>query len=141
MREWFRDLKINQKFTIMTGVIIFIPLLLLWIIFFQNAQSNDINEEVYAVESSMTETYNTLQKTVELCNMTTEVFLNNRNLIDMLSRLSMNMDVTTEDYVVFKQNDISVLERLVNSNPYLYKARVYANNNNFPELFCITKIA
>ena len=137
MREWFRDLKINQKFTIMTGMIIFIPMLLLWIIFFQNTQSNDISEEMYATESAMTETYNTLQKTVELCNMTTEVFLNNRNLIDMLSKLSEKKDITTEDFVVFKQNDIAVLERLVNSNPYLYQARVYANDNNFPEMMPI----
>ncbi|MDD3362932.1 MAG: histidine kinase [Hespellia sp.] len=136
-KNWFYRQKMNVKFTLVIGIIAFIPLGIIFLLFYHNEQQNVIQQQIYTTQSNMQQTYSDVQKTVELCNMTTQSFLNNRNLEDMLIRLKSAQPVTTMEYVNFNSEDIKALEKLVNSNPYLYQTRVYADNSEFPEMMPI----
>ncbi|MDO4321958.1 MAG: sensor histidine kinase [Lachnospiraceae bacterium] len=135
--KWFSRQKLNAKFTAVISLIVFIPLVVIYIILYGNLKKSTISQARSLMENTMVQTYSEVQKTVDLCNMSTQMFLNNQNLKDFLVRLKRGDDIPTEEIVAFYQNDIAMLERLVNSNPYLYRIRVYAQNDDFSEMMPI----
>lgn len=135
--KWFINQKLKVKFTLVMGLIVFIPIVIIYSMQFQNMERSRVDQIKGSVEDSLAETYSEIQKTVDLCNMSTQMFLNNQNLLDVLSGLKTGKEFETEEIVSFYQNDIGMLERLVNSNPYLYRIRVYAENDDFLEMMPI----
>lgn len=135
--KWFINQKLKVKFTLVIGLIVFIPIVIIYSMQFGNMEKTRVAQLKGTVEDSLAETYSEIQKTVDLCNMSTQMFLNNQNLNEFLSGLKKGKDFETEEIVSFYQNDIAMLEKLVNSNPYLYRIRVYAENNDFLEMMPI----
>lgn len=135
--KWFSKQKLNVQFTAVIGLLVFIPLVAIFIILYGNLKDTTIEQARSVTETAMLQTYGEIQKTVDLCNMSTQMFLNNQDLRDFLASLKRKEEIPTEELVEFYQNDIAMLERLVNSNPYLYRIRVYAQNNEFTEMMPI----
>lgn len=136
-KNWFSKLKLDNKFTIIIGIIVFIPTLIVFLLLFSNMRSDAINQTISNLKNNMNETSYSVQKTVDLCNTSTQVILNYQNLTSFLIKLDDKDDISTTELVDFYQNDIGMLERLVNSNPYLYQIRVYANSSDFSEMIPI----
>lgn len=135
--KWFINQKLRVKFTLVIGLIVFIPIVIIYSMQFGNMEKTRVDQYKGTVEDALAETYSEIQKTVDLCNMSTQMFLNNQNLNEFLSGLKKGDDFETEEIVSFYQNDIAMLEKLVNSNPYLYRIRVYADNDDFLEMMPI----
>ena len=89
---------------------------------------------VSETKARMVEDYADIQKMIESVNMSTQVIMNDRQLVELLEKLNRNEEIPAEDYVEFSKEHIALLESFINSNPYLYQIRVYANNNTFPEM-------
>nr|WP_308742024.1 histidine kinase [uncultured Anaerocolumna sp.] len=134
---WFLKQKLNNKFTFTIGIIVVIPVSIIFLILFQNMKDNIIQQALNNLKYNMNQNHSVIQKTVDLCNMSTQVFLNYQNLNEFLIELEDGTDIETSELVNFYKEDIGMLERLVNSNPYLYQIRVYANNNSFSEMMPI----
>ena len=137
IRRWFSKQKLNIKFTILIGMIIFIPVCGIFTLLFQNLKDNNSKQAISNLKNTMTQMHGVVQKTVELCNTSTQVFLNYQKLSEFLLLLEKDEDLDTLDVLEFYQYDIGMLENVVNSNPYLYQIRVYAESNDFPEMFPI----
>lgn len=137
IKDTFYKLKLNQKFTIVILILVMVPFFLFFSVLFGNMEENAISQAISDSTSQVRDLYNTVQKTVELCNMSTQSFLNNQDLKDFLVKLRDEDSISTEEYLEFDRNDIAMLERLVNCNPYLYQICVYAFNNDFPEMIPI----
>ncbi len=135
--NWFVNQKLNVKFTVVIGLIIIIPIIVIYQILFNNLKSTTVKQVENTAEETMVQTYSEIQKTVDLCNMSSQMFLNNQKLNEVLAGLKRGEHMETEELVSFYQNDIAMLERLVNSNPYLYRIRVYAESNDFLEMMPI----
>ncbi len=135
--DWFFRQKLNVKFTILIGMIIFIPIIGMFMLLFRNLDENNSKQAINNLKYVMNQTDGVIDKTVELCNTSTQVFLNYQNLSDFLLRLEEGEELDTLDLVDFYQNDIGMLENIVNANPYLYQIRVYAGNDDFPEMMPI----
>lgn len=75
-----------------------------------------------------------VEKASELCNMSTQVFLNTPSLIQHLTDLKNGVSIHGQALKDFYDNDISSLEKVVVSNPYLYEIRVYAETDEMSEL-------
>ena len=129
--------KLNNKFTIVIGIIIFIPVSIIFLALFQNIRNNAEQQALGNLKYNMNQNYLAVQKTVELCNMSTQLFLNYQNLNDFLSGIEDGVPLETAQLVQFRQNEIGMLEALVNSNPYLYQIRVYTDNDEIPEMMPI----
>lgn len=134
---WFSRQKLNVKFTILIGMIIFVPIMGMFTLLFRNLENSYSKQAISNLKYLTTQTYGVVQKTVELCNTSTQVFLNYQNLTDFLLGLQKEDNLETLDLVGFYKDDIGMLENLVNSNPYLYQIRVYAGDNDFPEMLPI----
>lgn len=137
IKETFLKLKLNQKFTVVILILVMVPIFLFYTVIFQNMKENAVSQAMNDAQGQVRDIYNTVQKTVELCNMSTQTFLNNQDLKAFLVRLRDKDTISTEEYLEFDKNDIGMLERLVNCNPYLYQICVYAYNNDFPEMIPI----
>lgn len=136
-QSWFSRQKLNIKFTIVIGVLLFVPIASLLVLLFANQQSNMNKQAIDSMKYSMAGSAGDVEKTVDLCNTSTQVFLNYRNLGDYLLKLKNGEEIDTIDLVDFYNNDIGMLQNLVNSNPYLYQIRVYADNSDFYEMMPI----
>lgn len=67
-------------------------------------------------------------------NMSTQFFLSDDSLLQMLNASAIGGEISTADWLDFKNNEVSALERLVNNNPLLYGVRVYAVNDSVQEM-------
>ncbi|QOV18328.1 histidine kinase [Blautia liquoris] len=137
MKLWFEKLKLNQKITSTIMLIVIIPILLFSVGFYSNYKNNTVREVRTKTTNQVSEDYNQLKKIVEFSNMSAQSFLNNQELKGFLRRLKDHEDISVDEYLRFYRNNIAMLERQVNSNPYLYQIRVYADNNSFPEMMPI----
>lgn len=135
-RRWFYRQKLNVKFTILIGMILLIPICGIFTLIFHNLKETNSKQAISNLKYTMTQMQGVVQKTVELCNTSTQVFLNYHKLSEFLLELEKKETLETIDILEFK-DDIEMLENIVNSNPYLYQIRVYARTNDFPEMYPI----
>ena len=134
IKQKFDKMGLNQKFTLIILVLVLIPILIYTIIFFQYRYHTMIQEKILEVKSDVLKEKSSFQKVMELGNMTAQVFSENQELKKFLSELKEEDEIPTERYIQFHKEYMPILEALVNSNPYLYQVRVYAENNEFPEM-------
>ena len=130
-------MRLNQKFSLAVFVFALIPFIILVIVLFSNMQNVVVAERLSEAGRNLLEIRSKAEKTSELCNMTTQFFLNSPALRDFLLRAGLNDSFSAEELIAFYRNDVSGFERLVNANPYLYQVRVYYDNENVPEIMPI----
>lgn len=130
----FGEWKLNTKFTVTMLCLIAVPMLVFIMAFFSYTRKTMNNEVVTETRVKMQEDYADIQKMIEAANMSTQVILNDKQLQELLVKLNRGEEIPAGEYVEFSQEHISLLESFINSNPYLYQIRVYANNNEFPEM-------
>lgn len=130
----FGEWKLNTKFTVTMLCLIAVPMLVFIMAFFSYTRKTMNNEVVTETRAKMQEDYADIQKMIEAANMSTQVILNDKQLQELLVKLNRGEEIQAGEYVEFSQEHISLLESFINSNPYLYQIRVYANNNEFPEM-------
>lgn len=131
---WTNNLKITHKISLIVFWFAFIPILVLFLVVIMNLEEKEKNDKIFLAKSSVNQIYANVQKTVELCNMSTQVFLNNGNLTNYLERVHSGEKISVEDMIRFSREDIVSMERLVNSNPYLYQIHVYVDNDTMLEM-------
>lgn len=130
----FQKLKLKNKFVLTMIIIVAIPMVVLSMILFRNMKNNIVEDKVRTSESNMNQNNAQIQKSIEMCNMTTQVFVNNNNLVSYLQELKTGNSMRTIDILAFYKNEVAALERMVNSNPYLYQTRVYVNHETMAEM-------
>lgn len=133
----FKQIKITQKITLTVFFFALAPIIILFYVITHNMRQSAINDQVFMVKTTMEQDYAQLQKTIDLCNMSTQVFLNNTSLINYLERIKSGEDIAVTDKIDFYCGEILSMERLVNSNPYLYQIRVYADSDTVQEMMPI----
>ena len=134
---WTNKLKITHKISLTVFCFAFIPVLVLFLVIIMNLEEKEKNDKIFLAKSSVNQIYANVQKTVELCNMSTQVFLNNGNLTNYLERVHSGEKISVDDMISFSREDIVSMERLVNSNPYLYQIHVYVDNDSMLEMMPI----
>jgi len=137
IRGQFSSLKLSHKFTFLTMAIIVLPMFVLSLLFFENIKDSKIKDKMKTVELNFTQNYGQIQKNVEMCVMSTQVVLNSQNFWKYVTKFTMQEDSDIAEIIDFYKNDIAGLERLVNSNPYLYQIRVYVDSHKLPEMMPI----
>lgn len=135
--ERFQGLKLNNKFTVIIIFFVVICMAVLSGILFYNMEKNVIRQQTASMEYKMEKNYDQIVKNVESINMSTQIFLNDTELKKFLNRVKTGEEVTTEEMLDFYDRDIGFLERMVNSNSYLYQIRVYVESDTMQEMMPI----
>jgi len=133
LRKRSRQLKLNQKITLFVISCLVIPIIIFYVIILQNIEQSSVDNRMKELKASMVQSQNTIQKNVEMCNMSTKVFLNSKNLMDYISQVKEE-SVPIQQNLEFYKNDIGNLEKIVNSNPYLHQIRIYVDSPSVLEM-------
>ena len=131
--RFLRNMRLNQKFALMVFACLIVPFILLAAVLFVNMQSEAVADRLNESRRHMTQVKSNAEKIADLCNMTSQFFLNNPGLIDFLQRAAAEETFTPEELIAFHRDDVRGFERLVIANPYLYQVRIYYENTALPE--------
>ena len=127
-------LKLNIKFTLVIILFMVIPIGVLAGVLFYNMEQNVIDENVNYMQYTMERNKDALSTKIDFINMSTQLFLSDRALLDILKNTQQGKKYSAEEWYALKSGDITSLERLVNNNPLLYGVRVYATGDNVQEV-------
>lgn len=135
--ERFRNQKLNIKFTFVIIVFTIVPIGVFAGILFYIMEQNVVDENLNYMEYTMERNEDAIATNINSINMSTQFFLSDEKLLTVLNRAKEGETLTTEEWLTFKSEDVSSLERLVNNNPLLYGVRVYAAGDNVQEMMPI----
>lgn len=137
MAKWmdrFRNQRLNVKFTSVIILFTVIPIFVFAGILFYLMEQNVVEENRSYLQYTMERNQDALATKLNSINMSTQFFLSDKSLLDVLNRTQEGDIPSTREWVSFKNEEISALERLVNNNPLLYGVRVYAANDRVQEM-------
>lgn len=139
MKLWekFRNQKLNIKFTFVIIIFTIVPIGIFAGILFYIMEKNVVDENLNYMEYTMQRNRDSIETNINSINMSTQFFLSDEHLLEVLNRTKNGEKLTTEEWLEFKAENISALERLVNNNLLLYGVRVYAASDNVQEMMPI----
>lgn len=135
--ERFRNQKLNIKFTLVIILFTIVPIGVFAGILFYSMEQNVVDENLNYMEYTMKRNEDSIATNINSINMSTQFFLSDEKLLTVLNRAKKGETLTTEEWLTFKSENVSSLERLVNNNPLLYGVRVYAAGDNVQEMMPI----
>ncbi len=135
--EYFRNAKLNIKFTIIIVLFTVVPLCISIGALFHIMIQNVIDENISYMQYTMERNSDNMATRIDSVNMSTQFFLSDDSLKQVLNASVSGEELSTEDWLKFKNIEVSSLERLVNNNPLLYSVRVYAVNDQVQEMMPI----
>ena len=135
--ESFRNQKLNRKFTFVIILFTIIPIGIFAGILFYIMENNAIEESLDYMSYTMQRNQDAIKTKVDSISMSTQFFLTDQALNEILNYSSAGREITTQQWLEFKKTNVSALERLVNNNPLLYGVRVYANTETVQEMMPI----
>ena len=130
----FKNLSLKYKFTLCILIFTAIPIVLLSNYLFTSMERNIIENKKNDIQFNINQSYNQLQKNIELCNLTAQIFINNKNLNAYIDKVTSGESISIEEKIEFYRNDIMNFEKIVNNNPYLYGVRVYVESDTMQEM-------
>ncbi len=137
IKEWFDGQKLNTKFTLISLCFVLIPMVALGGWLFRSMEDNVIQERMDAMGYRLSEAYERAAGNVETINMSTQFFLSDHALSDLLNAVKDGEEYTTQELLDFYNQDVASLERMVNNNSALYQTRVYVDSDSLQEMMPI----
>lgn len=137
MKKWFVRLKLSRQLALISCLFLLIPMLLLWYSILQGQQSSILQSLTREAQGRCARAESQVQRAAELCNMSTQVYLNTPALTEHLSLLKQGQEPGAAELLSFYRTTIASLEKITLSNPDLYQIRVYAEADGISEMMPI----
>lgn len=139
MKIWekYRNQKLNTKFTFVIIAFMVIPIGVLAGVLFYIMEKNVVDENRNYMQYTMERNQDAIATKISSINMSTQFFLSDEALLEVLNKTKTGQEMDTQEWLQFKQDNVSALERLVNNKPLLYGVRVYASGDNVQEMMPI----
>lgn len=137
LKEIYSEMKLNWKLTFVTLLTVVLTLAVLAGVLFYEQEQNVITENKNYMSHKQERYEDVIDNCINSINMTTQFFLADESMLEVLKLAKEGKSLETERLVEFQDKDIKNLERLVSNNPLLYSARYYAANDNIQELMPI----
>jgi len=137
VKDFFRNLKLNSKFTLIIMAFTVIPIGIMAGVLFYIMEQNVVKENLDYMEYTMQRSQDLISTKIDSINMSTQFFLSEENLLEILNKAKNEEEISRDVWLEFKEYDVASLERLVNNNPLLYGVRVYAVTDEVQEMMPI----
>ena len=132
-----RNIKLNWKFTIVIITAITIPIAIFAGVLFYNLEQNTVEENKKYMEYKMDKNAEITRTCIDSVNMSTQFFLSDEGMREVLLKTSQGQQMTTQELVEFQTSDVQDLERLVSNNPLLYVVRIFSSEDQVQEMMPI----
>lgn len=129
-----RNMKLNIKFTLAMLAILAVPFLFFSVILFYTLEEKLTDEAVQEMKYCMERNWQLAQDGIRAVNLTAQFFQDDKDLARFLTEIKEQKDMDTETLRDFYLKDVAFLEKMVNSNTYLYQVRVYAESDRMQEM-------
>ena len=137
MRKWFRRAKLSRQLSVISCFFVMIPTLILWYSMMSSAQDTAIRTREQEAGLRRAQLVTEAERIAELCNLSTQVFLNTPALMNHLTALKRGETIGSLELLEFYREDIASLEKIIISNPELYQIRVYSGEEDIYEMLPI----
>ena len=129
-----KGLKLNSKLTLVTMILVTLLIACFGAIVFYNLEQTHIRESISYMQSTMERRKDSIDNNINSINMTTQFFLSNAKMNEVLNRSKTGAKYTTAEWIDIYTTDVAALERLINTNPVIDGARYYAVSDNVQEM-------
>lgn len=133
MRNWFRGLKLNQKFTVTTLIFIFIPLFGMMCFGFRSIKKNAIDHGVNEAVTAIDLTCAKVNAKANACSMVVDTLQEYEPLEKYLLHLRRGEEISESYYQQFRNNSISIIDKMQEAMPDLYQIHIFAMADGFLE--------
>lgn len=137
MLKRFRRAKLSRQLAVVSCLVILVPMLLLWYTILRAQQDSAIQTRAREAQSRCAQMVAQAERAAELCNMSSQVFLNTPALVEHLHMLTLDIPLEASELLEFYRQHVASLEKITLSNPYLYQTRVYSDGANITEMMPI----
>lgn len=137
MLNRFRRATLSRQLAVVSCLAILLPMLLLWYTILRGQQDAAIQTRAREAQSRCAQMAAQAERAAELCNMSSQVFLNTPALVDHLALLKTGWRPGAAELLEFYRQDVGSLEKITLSNPYLYQTRVYSDVEDITEMMPI----
>lgn len=137
VKQRLDGVKLNTKFTFLTILTTVIPIAFLAGVLFYNMEKNVVDEHMRYMEYKTNQSESRVSTGMDSLSMTTQFFLADEQMKQILIDAKNGKELSTQELLEFQQTGIKNLERMVNNNPLLYSARIYAENDQVQEMMPI----
>ena len=114
IKELFLNTKLNIKFTSMIILFMVIPIGIFAGVLFYVMEQNVVKENMDYMDYTMQRNQDGIKTKIDSINMSTQFFLSDDAMLQMLNAAAVGKEVSTTDWLDFKNSEVSALERLVN---------------------------
>ena len=137
MRKRFRNIPLARQLSIVACLCLLIPMVLLSYSMISSVQNTTIGTRQQEAQFRCNQMVAKAEQMAELCNMSTQVFLNTPDLTNHLTALKEGQQMDSLALLDFYREDVSSLEKIALSNPNLYQIRVYSVAEDIHEMMPI----
>lgn len=134
IEKGFAGLRLNVKFMLLIILFVEVTIGIFSGILFFYIEKNAVQDKVNEMEYEMGRQREQIRKNVDSVNMSTQFFLNDQELLQFLAALRQGREIEREELNEFYHKNVATMERMVNSNPYLYQIRVYVEDETLQEM-------
>lgn len=137
MKKWFGKMKLSYQLALVSFIFILIPMFMLWFTTLRSLRDTAVRTRVREANVSEMQFVTEVNRISELCNMSTQVFLNTPTLVEHLTDLKTGVQLDALSLLEFYREDLASLEKIIISNPDLYQIRVYSSETGISEMMPI----
>ncbi|MCR5417702.1 MAG: histidine kinase [Lachnospiraceae bacterium] len=127
-------MKLNIKLTLVTMILVTLLMGVFGGIVLYNLEQTHVRESISYMQSTMERRMDSIDNNINAINMTTQFFLSNAKMNEVLGRSKTGASYTTAEWIDIYNTDVAALERLINTNPVINGARYYAITDNVQEM-------
>ncbi len=137
IKKLSEKIKFSHELAAIILIFALVPTIALALFLIGNTRSISVQNRMNDIDTNLKQLNVQLEKTVQACNLSSQVFLNTPALINHLERLENGEDIPADELLSFYRNDIASLEKIVIGNPNLKYIRAYSVVDKINEMIPI----
>lgn len=133
LRKKFEMIKLTSKFTILILGVLMIPIEIFLLLFFHNMEASLYSDGQTQITYELARSSQNAEQIAVNCNLSTQMIVNNESINDFLNQIDSDKEFSFMDILDFYGKEISGVQKVVRSNPYIYKIRIFVKSDTVKE--------
>ncbi len=127
-------MKLNRKFSLVMLLLVLVPTVIFIAFIYGSMVKNTIEENTATFNYYVNRSYDEILKKVEIVNAARDYALTDSNLLGLIKFAYNDIEYFDSSVSHFYTENMVSLQRMVESNPDIYKLRVYFNSQTITEM-------
>ena len=127
-------LSLSSKFTLLILGVLMVPIGIFILLFFHNMEESLYKDGQTQMIYELDKSCQNAEQIAVNCKLSAEIIVNNESINDFLNQIASDKKFSFMDILDFYGKEISGVQKIVKSNPYIYKLRIFVNSNTVKEI-------